>query len=135
MASNSQAMANGSAKRAMAPTPTRRLERGAAQPEPDVEPTQVVSKRDMGQHTEAPLPCAERRVVLRASAPHRRECTRTLPASLKSAHEKDWRALMSVFMSMVSSSARSGPCSNTASSSISVLSTTRGRCGTPRVEA
>ena len=78
----------------------------------------------------------------------------TLPASLKSEWEKPWSArrggvmrgqpvavemagshgaaatwsaLMSVFMSIVSSSARSGPLISTASSTMSVFSTTRGR--------
>ena len=51
----------------------------------------------------------------------------TLPASLKSEWEKPWSALMSVFMSIVSSSARSGPLISTASSTIRVFSTTRGR--------
>jgi len=51
----------------------------------------------------------------------------TLPASLKSEHEKETSDLMSPFMSMLSSSARSGPCSSTLSSTIRVLSSTRGR--------
>mmetsp|Transcript_29332 Transcript_29332/g.94583 ORF Transcript_29332/g.94583 Transcript_29332/m.94583 type:complete len:276 (-) Transcript_29332:902-1729(-) len=51
----------------------------------------------------------------------------TLPASLKSGDEKDCSTLISVFMSKVSSRARSGPCTRTDSSTMSVLSSTRGR--------